>query len=153
MNESGWVRVPLRLTRSVLREPAAYQGSGECFVHFDEAVGYIAWVRAAAGTEHRLTLKMATPLATLGSGRRLEVAAPWGDDVAPDARRAAGECRRHGESGCATLESAKPTGEHTQLSVLGVSGDFSLTWHEPDVQIATVPVVLESSGATVRDAR
>jgi hypothetical protein len=39
INESGWVRVPLRLTRSVLREAAEYQGPGECFVHFDETVG------------------------------------------------------------------------------------------------------------------
>ena len=54
----GPTRVPLMLPDFVLQEPARFEGSAEYYTldYSEEDGGYVAWIDAAAETDHTLTL-------------------------------------------------------------------------------------------------
>ncbi len=132
VREDQWTRIPLRLDQAVLRETAQYQGAGEHFLSFEgDGEGYVAWVRGAAGQQHQLTLKMLLPLTAIGQETRLRLLAP---------RATASELKfkvpypkavaRVSEG--ATLQTPGGGNKETELRVVGLNGDFELSWHPPD---------------------
>ncbi len=143
---NDWVRIPLRLTKGVLRESAEYKGDGEQFLEYDEATGYVAWLRAKEGTEHLFTLQVSATVSVSRSGSRLDLSLPR----APTSQmmlkvpmpRAAGTV-----SEGATLSSVKAMGNTSELNILGAAGEFHVTWRERDAPAQEIPVTLEAVGA------
>jgi hypothetical protein len=143
---SEWVRIPLRMIKGVLRESAEYKGDGEQFLEYDEATGYVAWLRAKEGTEHRFTLQISSIVSISRSGSRLDINLPR----APTSQmmlkvplpRAAGVV-----SEGATLSSVKATGNTSELNILGAAGDFHVIWREREAPAQEVPITLEAVGA------
>ncbi|HZZ71286.1 MAG TPA: hypothetical protein VFE24_03480, partial [Pirellulales bacterium] len=142
-----WVRVPLRLNKTALRQAVDISGGGEQFVQYEEGTGYVAWIKAKENSEQTLTLKLSTNVTPLHRAGRMDISLPR----APTAKlvlrvplaKAVGTV-----SEGATLSSAQPAGDkQTEFTIFGVNGDFQLTWREPESRALEMPVTLESSGA------
>ena len=146
VREEQWMRIPLRLDQAVLREPPQYQGPGEQLLHFEgDGDGYVLWIRAPAGKQQQVTLKMLLPLASSATRRVCGCCAP-GDHFGTEAqgrrwaRRGQGLRRRHAAAAGAGKS-------ETEFTVLGLGGDFELTWFKAAHRVAEVPAVLEAIGA------
>ncbi len=147
VREEQWLRVPLHLDQAVLRQQPQYQGAGEQFLHFEgDAEGYVLWIRGPAGQQQQVTLKMLLPLEHVGDETRLKLLAPrataseWKLKVP-----VAGAAARVSEG--ATLLPPAASGNQTEFTVLGPSGDFELSWSKGSGRLAEVPAVLEAVGA------
>ena len=154
--EDGWVRVPLGFDRAFLREPAKYEGPGEGFVHFEDGgQGHVGWIRSSGEERHELRLHILVPLAGVGDQTRLKLLTPRATisqlKLKVPVPKAAGKV-----SGGAEL-SVSPGGEEgaTEFTVLGLGGDFELTWHKAGGQLLEQPTVLEAEGTVLAriDAR
>jgi hypothetical protein len=147
VREDHWVRVPLRFDGALLREPAAYQGPGEQFLHFEaDGEGYVSWIHGQAGQQHQLTLKLLVPLATMGDETRLKLLLPRATSSELKLQvPLEGAVAKVSEGATLSLSSAAEGA--TEFTVLGLSGDFLLTWRKAGGRIAEVPTVLEASGA------
>ena len=148
VRDDEWVRVPLQLDQAKLQE-ATYQGEGEAFVHFEvDGEGHVAWIRGKSGQQHQLTLKMLVPLIAVGDQFRLKLLTPRATVSQMKLRvplaGAAGEV-----SEGATLSTAEIDGNATEFTVLGLGGDFELTWRKPQRQVVELPSLLEAEGAVV----
>jgi len=146
VREEQWTRVPLRLDQGILREPPQYQGPGEQFLQFEGGgAGYVAWIRGPAGQQHQITLKMLMPLLTAGEVTRLHLLVPRA--TASELRLKvplSGAVAKVSEG--ATLRTPNSAKNETELTVVGLGGDFELTWHRPEARIAEAPTVLEAQG-------
>ncbi|MGA2067221.1 MAG: hypothetical protein ABSG86_19775 [Thermoguttaceae bacterium] len=146
VREDQWTRVPLRLDQGILREPAQYQGSGEQFLQFEGGgAGYVAWVRGPAGQQHQVTLKVLVPLVAAGEVTRLHLLVPRA--TASELRLKvplAGAVAKVSEG--ATLRTPNSSKNETELTVVGLGGDFELSWHRPEARVAETPAVLEVQG-------
>lgn len=146
VREDQWTRVPLRLDDAVLREPAQYEGKGENFLHYEgDGEGYVAWIRGQAGQQHQVTLKMLVPLATVGEETRMRLWVPR--STASELKLKVplpGAMAKVSEG--ATLQTASSSKNETELTVVGLGGDFELSWFRSGVKIAEVPTVLEAFG-------
>ncbi len=148
VHQSGWVGVPLRLNDAVLREAPTYQGSGEFVLDVDpERLGHIAWLDGEADTTHELTCKLVVPLEQIGPQSRLRLAVPQAGVsqlyLQVPLERTAAEV-----SEGATLDTVRSlAGGKTELKVIGLAGDFELTWHPADSKVASLPTILQASSA------
>jgi hypothetical protein len=144
VRESGLVRVPLALGKTVLRQPPKHEGPGEHFFTHDENDGYLCWLRGAESQPHIITfhisakvdvgeqsrLSLRLPRATESSLRlsvplpRAEVELPRGDGIA--STRADGE-------------------ERSELTVLGPAGELELVWQRGRGGATALAASLESS--------
>lgn len=148
VRDENWVRIPLRLEEAVLREAAQYQGSGQQFLHFEEGDdGYVCWIRGGQTQPHTLTLNVLVPITSVGDETRLKLSSP---------RATTSELRLKvpidgalGEvSEGATLLAPSKAGEGTtELTAMGLGGDFELTWRKPGHRSAETETVLESVGS------
>jgi len=144
-----WVRVPFRLEKAMLQQPAEYQGPGEHFLHFEGAgQGYVCWLRGKMGDRHKLSLKMLVPLDKTGNETRLKLVSPqsgWSQLklTVPIAKATARV------SPGAKLEPSTAGDGTTQFSVLWRGGDVELAWREPGQQVAPAAPVLEAVGAVM----
>ena len=147
MREEQWVRIPLRLDQAVLREPPQYQGPGEQLLHFEgDGDGYVLWIRGPAGKQQQVTLKMLLPLAVVGDQTSLRLLAPRATTselklTVP----LVGAAAKVSEG--ATLLPPVAGKSETEFTVLGLGGDFELTWFKAGARLAEVPAVLEAVGA------
>jgi hypothetical protein len=147
--DADWVRVPLRLGRCALREPAVYKGSGEEFLQYDaNGDGYVCWLRGAAGAEHDLTLKLVTPLTATAGETRLDLSLPRAAASrvvlhVPKANVAA-EATVAGAT--VAVEATAPKSGGSDLEVLGAGGEFSLVWRDADQPAAKISSALEVTG-------
>ncbi len=74
VDDKDWVRVPLRLSSTVVHGPVKYAGPGEYFLEFDDASDeYVAWFRGASDKPHQLTLDVLVPVTTLAGETRLKL--------------------------------------------------------------------------------
>ncbi|HEV3416194.1 MAG TPA: hypothetical protein VG056_05255, partial [Pirellulales bacterium] len=144
--DSDWVRIPLRINQCALREPAGYKGSGDEFLQYEpNGDGYVCWLRGSPRSEHELTLKFLAPLVSTTGESRLELALP---------RAAASKftLRVPTANVAASVSPGDPLpeivadGTGSQLSVLGVGGDFWLAWRAPDQPASRLSSALEVSG-------
>jgi hypothetical protein len=144
--EAEWTRVPLRLDQAMLREGAQYEGKGEHFLHFEgEGEGYVAWLRGAAGQQHQLTLKMLVPLAAVGDETRLRLSAPRATASELKLKVPLADAVAKVSEG-ATLQALSHNQHESELTAIGLGGDFELSWYRPGARLAEVPTVLEASG-------
>jgi len=145
VREDQWTRIPLRLDQAVLRETAQYQGSGEHFLNFEgEGEGYVAWVRGAAGQQHQFTLKMLVPLTVTGQETRLRLLAPRA--TASELKMKVPYAKAVAKvSEGATLQTPGGGNQETELTVVGLNGDFELSWHPNDTAPGKA-AVLEAFG-------
>ncbi|MBL8828353.1 MAG: hypothetical protein JNM18_15335, partial [Planctomycetaceae bacterium] len=147
IDDGGWVRVPLRLAGSVLRDKVTYTGPGEYRLDFDEpAEEYIAWLKGKNDKPHQLEVQVVTPLVTVAGETRLRLNMPraWSSELtftAPQAN-AVGQV-----SSGATIDTTKQVSNATQFHVLGVGNDFSLTWRAAAARATNTAAVLETTGA------
>jgi hypothetical protein len=143
--EAGWVGVPLRLNDAIVREPS-YEGPGEHVLRYDQREGYVVWIRGAAGKTHHMTLKVLAGVIQTGpeSRLRLNVARAVESQMrlqVPVERALATV------SEGSTLESTRTVeGGRTELTVAGVGGEFDVSWHSAEVQVAALPSALEVTG-------
>lgn len=147
VHEVGWVRVPLRLDQAVLRSVGEYRGTGQHFLQFDTGTeGYVLWVRGGAGQEHEITLGILVPVVRVGESTRLKLIAP---------RAATSELKltvpMFGAiakvSEGPTLLPSVPSGKAaTLLDVVGLGGEFELTWGRAEARPAESQAVLDATG-------
>ena len=132
VREDQWTRIPLRLDQAVLRETAQYQGPGEHFLNFEgDGEGYVAWIRGAAGQQHQITLKMLVPLTVMGQETRLRLLAPRATASELKLKVPYAKAVARVSEG-ATLQTPGGGNKETELTVVGLNGDFELSWHPPD---------------------
>ncbi len=149
VHDEDWVRIPLRLDQGVLRGVGQYRGAGEQFLHYEgEGQGYVCWVRGKPDSQHDLTLTMFVPLSIAGDETRLKLATPRAlaselklSVPMPDAVGTVSE-------GATLLPPAANNSGATEFDVVGLGGDFQLTWHKVNPRAVETPVVLEAA-ATV----
>lgn len=148
MRDENWVRIPLRLEEAVLREAAQYHGAGQQFLHFEEGGdGYVCWIRGGQAQPHTLTLNVLAPVTTVGDETRLKLSTPRATTselrLKVPVEGALGEV-----SDGATLLTPSKVGEGTtELTAMGLGGDFELTWRKPGHRGAETETVLESMGS------
>jgi len=146
VRKPDWVRVPLGLGETALAGAAEYVGQGEHFLHYDESTKqYVAWLRGSAGGDHHLKIQVHAPLSTAGEQRKMTLALP----------RAATSQLALKVAGGAVVASATPAGlvpevtrddGSSEIRLLGVAGDFVLSWSEQAGARARAESMLETSG-------
>lgn len=149
-NESGWIRVPLRLSEALLIEPETYDGPGEQFLTFDdqEEEGYVSWIRGEPGQEHRLQMRVLVPLATVGGETRLRLSVPR--LPTSQLKLTVPGARAVGQVPMGTLlEQEAVRDEATQFTIVGLDSDFEFAWREDSAKIVEVPIVLEATGSLI----
>jgi hypothetical protein len=150
VHESGWVGVPLRLNDAHLREQPAFAGPGDHVLDVEpERRGHVVWIRGQADQTHEVTLKLAAALEQVGPRWRLQLAVPR--SVVSQLQLQVPLPRADANvSAGSTLDSVRPlAGGKTELKVSGLGGDFELTWHPADSPVASLPTILEVTGAQV----
>jgi hypothetical protein len=156
VREDAWVRVPLGFDQAFLREPAQHQGPGEGFIRFEDGGhGYVAWLRGPAGEHHELTLNLLVPLVVVGDESRLKLLAPRATVSQLKLKVPVAHAVGKVSEGAGLLTPSGAGDQATQFSVVGLGGDFELSWHRPTSQPAEQPTVLEAEGAVLTriDAR
>jgi hypothetical protein len=147
VREEQWLRVPLHLDQAVLREQPQYQGPGEQFLHFEgESEGYVLWIRGPAGQAQQVTMKMLLPLGHVGDDTRLKLLVPRSTTSELKLRVPLAAATAKVSEGATLLPPANSGGQ-TELTALGLSGDFELSWCKAGERPAEVPAMLEAVGA------
>ena len=131
LDDKDWVRVPLRLSSTVVHGPVKYSGPGEYFLEFDDASDeYVAWFRGASDKPHQLTLDVLVPVTTLAGETRLKLGTPRAFNsellLKVPGPKSVGQV-----STGAVLESTNTVGDSTEFKVLGLTSDFSLACARP----------------------
>lgn len=143
----GWVGVPLRLNEAIVRQPVM-EGEGEHVLDFDpQRDGYIVWIRSHGGQTHQVRLKLLVAVAQTGPESSLRLNLPRAAEANLQLRVPVERAEAKVSEGC-TLESARALeGGSTELNVAGLGGQCEVSWHAAEAAVASVPTVLESSGA------
>lgn len=147
VRETGWVPVPLRFNKSVLRQATTYEGPGEHFIRFEEQDGYVCWLKGAGDKPHVVKLNLALPVSSLGVQSRIETMLPRATEstlklVVPLAKAEA-ELRGSGEGLATTAPAADGK---TEIQVLGAGGEFALLWQPAQGTAAGARATLEAAG-------
>ena len=130
LQQDGWVRIPLRFSDAILREPAEFDGAGEAFVRAEEDTGaYVCWIRASQDQPHRVSMKFAVPVRQLGSESRLALQVPRAASSSLDLRVPVADVHATASNG---LLEIKKVGSETQLLVTGLTPDFQVAWTAGD---------------------
>ena len=74
--QEQWVKVPLRLSQSVMRAAPKYSGAGEFFVTWDAQLGHVIWLRGKVNSPHVITLNLTRPLRQTGQVTELVLQTP-----------------------------------------------------------------------------
>jgi len=150
VRENGWVRVPLRLGTAILTKQVAYEGDGEHFLHFD-GDGYVAWVKGAPDSVHKLSLDVLVPVSTVGSEKKLKLMLPRATVSEMKLQVATDQAKGRVSDESTLLSAEKVEGSKTNFTVLGLGGEFELAWREADAPVARIPTTLEASAAVLVD--
>lgn len=147
VRDDQWVRVPLRLNQAVLREGAKYAGAdGQCLLDFeDERDGYVGRLRGSSGQQHQLTLNVFVPVTTVGDESRLKLSVPRATSSSLKLTVPVAEAVGTVSTG-ATLSTSSADKQSTQFTVLGLGGDFELSWRKAGNRAAETSPVLEAVG-------
>ena len=145
VRESGWVKVPLRLTGAMLTATPSSEGTGRHFVQFEND-GYVAWIDSQPDTTHKLRLEMLVPVASIGNEKQLKLTLPRA--TVSEMKLEVGTAGLVGRvSDESTLVSAPSADGKTTFTVAGLGGAFELAWRPTDAPVARIPTTLEASGA------
>ncbi len=141
-----WVRIPLRLDQAMAQEPLKASDSAEAFLHPEpEGEGYVCYLRGDPDQQHTLELRLLVPLSA--GGRRTQFALRLPRATASELKLTVPleELEAEVSEGTTLLPPAR-AGNGTELTVLGVGGDFRLLWRRPDAETAAMPIVLQADG-------
>lgn len=146
VRESGWIRVPLRLNKSVLREATTYEGPGEHFVLYEEQDGYVCWLSGTGDKPHVVKLNVSLPVRALGAQSRIETILPRATEsslklLVPMAQAEA-ELKGSGEG----LASTQELQGKTEIQVVGAGGELALLWQPSQAAAGAARSMLEASG-------
>ncbi len=146
IHEAGWVAIPLRLNGAALREAPTYEGSGQHVMRFDPAGdGHLSWIHGRAEETHELTLKLVVPVEQVGPQSRLKLSVPRATVAQLHLQVPLAQAAAEVSEG-STLDTVRPlAGGKTELRVIGLGGDFELTWHPSDSNVASLPTILEAT--------
>lgn len=149
LQHSGWVRVPLLMQDSILREPPAHEGGGEFFLTCDQdGGGYDCWIRGPQEPIHRVSLQLTTPVREVGNELRLALQPPRAASSELDLRVPIPDAVATVSDGSLTVN--KEGGE-TRFLVNGVAGDFQLAWTKAAAApVETRPVLRADAKTTIR---
>lgn len=146
VHDAGWVGVPLRLNGAQLREQPAYAGPGDHVLDVQpDRNGHVVWIRGQADQTHEVTLHLAVAVEPGGPQSRLQLSVPRAavSQLQLQVPLARAEAK---VSEGSRLEAVRPlAGGKTELKVLGLGGDFELTWHPAESKVASLPT-LEATG-------
>ena len=158
VQDTGWVRVPVRFDRAVLREAPQAQGAQELFFTADEqGRGYVAWIRGGSPKKTELKLKF-LQRTEAGPVRRMEM-------ELPKCTSSQFVLQVPGENWIAEVSAGhtalkpqfnQPSGK-TELTILGAGGPLQLSWRQesavaiPSAQ-ATAHIVCQLEGDSVMTA-
>jgi hypothetical protein len=147
VRETGWVPVPLRFNKSVLRQATTYEGPGEHFIRYEEQDGYVCWLTGVGDKPHVVKLNLSIPVSSLGVQSRIETVLPRATEstlklLVPQAKAEA-ELMGSGE-GLATSQAAADG--KTEIQVLGAGGELSLLWQPGQAIAAGARTMLEAAG-------
>lgn len=140
-----WIRVPLRLNQSILMPGVKHVGPGDFFVSYEkQGDGYVAWLRAAANSDHAITLRIKLPVVRVAGRMRVSLLTPQrptqlqlevpGTDLDVATNNLVENI----------LTTKKVANTKTRISVENVGGPLEITWREKNLSAA----VLESAGTT-----
>ncbi len=144
VQDSSWVKIPLRLGQAILLAQAEYHGPGRQLLEFEDQQGYVSWIHSEPDKLHKIRLKLRVPLTTVGGETVLKLNLPR----APLAKlelQVPGDPIQARVSEGSELTQAASDGQ-TRLTALRVGGDFELAWGAPTSARVDVPIVLESTG-------
>jgi hypothetical protein len=141
-----WTKVPLGFGGSALAQPASYEGDGEFMLEYDDqGERYIAWLRGEARSEHHLTLEVRAPLTTNGPKRQLALSLPRAAASQLELRIPTENIVARTTPADLVVETTKQDGA-SKVSVLGVAGEFTLSWSEAPPPGSESGPFLEASG-------
>jgi hypothetical protein len=147
IDDKNWVRVPLRLEQAVLAQPVQYEGPGQQFTHFEEnGEGYVAWIRGRSGEQHELTLKVLVGLSSAGEGTRLRLFLPRATSSDLKFTLPSADVVAKVSEGATLLDSPADDKLKNDVHVIGLGGDFELSWRAAGGRSVETPVVLEAEG-------
>ncbi len=147
IREEGWVRVPLKMNKGVLREVPNYTGPGEQFTTYDSTEGYLCWLRGADVKPHVVKMNIACPVHETGTLSRLELLLPRATEsslkLQVPLERAEGLLKTGNEG----IVSAKSSGGgKSEIEVIGCGGDLQLTWQPAQGMSDEARQLLDASG-------
>ena len=138
-----WVRVPLLMGGSVLRESPVWEGDSEGLIVRDSGEGgYVAWLRGDAEQACRVTLEIKVAVEQVGNEMRLDLEVPRATSsqlhfTVPMARARAtvsnGLLEERGEE------------DRSDFLVSGLAGSFRLAWRRADSRAASPRPLLEAA--------
>ncbi len=143
----AWTRIPLRMNEGVLVSTPRYRGDSDFFLTREEgSEGFVAWIRAASETRHKIELEMRVPVDQVGGDSRMGLTIPEtvvsALTLRVDSAGAIGRVSEH-----AALDSvATDDGRGTRFDVHGLPGDFEITWRIPAVEDTDSPTQLQVRG-------
>lgn len=147
VRQEHWVRVPLQLDNATVIGEAKYEGPGKHFLHCAaDSGGYESWIQGSGGQKHVVTLKLLVPVEQSGVESRLSLQAPRATTSELKLRVPTPQATVTASGGGTVQSSPDPEGGGTAITVLGLRGDFALSWHGPRTKGSSLPVVLESVG-------
>ena len=148
VRDGQWTRVPLRLNQAILREGVKYTGPGQQFVGFDAASdGYVSWIHGTAGQRHRLTMSVMVPLVSVGEETRLRLSVPRATSSELKLTVPLAKAFAQVAEGPTLLSKPATEGTATEFDVLGLGGDFEISWRKSANTAAEGQPVLEAVGA------
>ena len=141
----NWVRIPLRFTDAVLREPPRHEGDGEVFLDYEKE-GYVCWLRTPPDKVHTLSLRFTAPLREVGNELRLPLQIPRATSSQLDLRVALPDAAATVNNGVLQV---RRQAQETQFLVAGLAGDFQIAWRRADLKPAGGGPLLEVRSETL----
>ncbi|MES1213782.1 MAG: hypothetical protein ABUL64_04270, partial [Singulisphaera sp.] len=151
VNQTSWVRIPLRMSEAVLRSKPRYQGSGDSRLEFDPvAREYVLWLRGELDEPQLVTLEIAVPLEKRAEQTELKLGMPRATvselTLRVDDPDAVATVREGG-----LLDSTVHNKETTEFKILGLERDFVLAWQQETAADAEPSAPLDAT--TIFDTR
>ena len=144
VHDSGWVKIPVRLSQAILRDTPTYEGPGEQSFQAEESGGYSWWVRADGETDHTLKVNAVVPVVHSAGDNRLELTVPRSTIsrltlTVPSAKV---EATSQGTAKPATriLDDSR-----SEITALGLVGQIALSWREQGSAPAGAPVLFAAN--------
>lgn len=150
IRDESWVRVPLRLNQAILREGVKHEGpDGQCFLDFDpEGDGYVGRIHGRSDQPHRVTLNVLVPVTKVGEESRVKLSVPR--STSSSLKLTVPIAGAVGEVSTGAPLTTTASGEKgTEFTVLGLGGDFELSWRKAGQQLLQTEPVLEAVGAVL----
>ncbi len=150
IRDEGWVRVPLKMNKGVLRDDPKYAGPGEQFTTFDAAEGYQCWLKGADAKPHVVKLTIVYPVHETGTQSRIEMLLPRATESSLKLVVPLEKAESSLKAGNEGIVFAKSTsGGKSEVEVIGPGGDLQLTWQPSLGMSGEARQLLDASGEIV----